>query len=574
MVTKEPPTLSGFKELETLSILDIDDLDIITELKSCVRNSASTLRKLKLSFSDALATQARKPNLEVEPEDSDQEDEFHILPVTVQTYNDGSGPAKTFRAQQERKAQEAVLGRIFEVEPFVVSEQNPIITKNDATAGKEQSNNTAGQAFIDAVSEACRRMWANWEGSSEFDSVSQQDVMNQIITAAKLYVESKEPQNQETPSSDATVPASVSPDLGTAESVPPKASDKQHGSSGKTLPTSGLFGNHENVENSETKPEDIDVEAPEEQWGVEGQDEPNVDAPSDETTSGELPVGSRKVSTLVGTSADDNISIQMENIRRLTVNFDQFAKDADQITKEMQQLSLTDENADVRMEEANARINHINTSIASMKDQMKVVASEIRDAGSQDKATSDHKEDLQRRVTEYARGTRGISLESLAIHLIPTKARVLSKAVNLRTLKKLTLLNVGPQASIWTIMVNENKQEPLPLRKVFTDNVCPSFLNLVSQLESVEEVLMLERGPRYKPESFAPKTSVKIEQIRRAILRRHMENIKVLMIKNEADTSWDVDDKTMRLICGRGRNLKELVMSTGIRTMVGFSCFT
>ena len=395
--------------------------------------------------------------------------------------------------------------------------------------------------------------------------------MDKIITAAKIYVESKEPQTQETPSSDATVPASVSPDLGTAESTPPKASGEQPSSSGKTFMANGagLFGYHENIENSETRPEDIDVEAPEEQWCIEGQDEPNVDAPLDETTSGELPVGSRKVSTLVNTSADDNRSTQSDNIRQLTANFYQLVKDADEITKEMQQLSVTDENAESRMQDANVRANHLSTNIASMKNEMKVVAAEIRDAGSQDQATPDNKEDLQRRVTEYARGTRGISLESLAIHLIPTKARVLSKAVNLRTLKKITLLNVGPQASIWSIMVNENKQEQLPLRKVFTDNVCPAFLHLVSQLESVDEVLMLERGPRYKPESFAPKTSVKIEQIRRAILRKHMENIKVLMIKNEADTSWDVDEKTMQLICRRGKSLKELAISTGIRAMVG-----
>ena len=297
----EPPTLSGFKGLETLSILDIDNLDIVAEIKSCVRNSASTLRSLELSFSDHLATQARKPNLETEPEDSDQEDEFQLLPVSLPPPNDGSGPAKIFRAQQERKVQETVLGQIFEVETSVLNDHQSAETNEEAKKDKAQTVEDAAQVFLDTIGEASRRMWANLEGSSKFDIVSQEDALARIMEAARLVVESKEAQTQETPSTNATIPPTVSPDLATAEPAPPRTSDEQHGPSGKTLAaSSGLFGSHGSVENAETSPEDIDVEAPEEQQlCIEGQDEPNVGSLSDETIPRESLASSRKVSALV-----------------------------------------------------------------------------------------------------------------------------------------------------------------------------------------------------------------------------------------------------------------------------------
>ena len=211
----------------------------------------------------------------------------------------------------------------------------------------------------------------------------------------------------------------------------------------------------------------------------------------------------------------------------------------------------------------------MDTGTTDVKDGDKVViTAETRDTDAENTAVPGQKEDLEHQVTEYARGTRGISLDALAIHLIPTKPRVLSKAINLRTLKRITLLNVGPQASIWSILAKENMQGPLPLQRIYTDNACQHLLNLVSQLKRVDEIYLLERGPRSHPESFAPKTTVKIEHIRKHILKKHMDTIELLMIKNEADCSWDIDDRTMQLICKRGKALEEMAISMGIRAMV------
>ncbi len=561
---REPPTLGGFKGLETLALLDIDNLDVITEIKSCVRNSSSTLRKLKLSFSDALALQARRPSLEAEPEDSDQEDDFQVVavPSTAQ-YNDGNGPAKIFRAQEERKAQEAVLGRIFEVAPFLVKEHRPI-PEETGKRDKGQTAKAAGQAFIDAVEKASRRMWANLEGTSEFDIMSQQQMMDQIATAARLYVESKEAQNQENTATEATATAPVATDLAV-----PGDQNESSGTPGKSS-TSGntLFGANSSAEDTETKPEDIDVAAPEEQLGIDEQDESITEPQSGDPVPAKSPAGPHRVSPLFGSGAI-NKDVQLRNLlHQLDTTLRQLEKDADEVTEVFRHSNSTDDTSEVRIDEARGRLSSIHHDMANVQHEINVVEAEIYDAEAQARTTSDDKEELRRRVTEYARGTRGIGLESLAIYLIPTKASVLGKAVDLRTLKKITLLNVGPQARIWALMINENMLQPLPLQRIFTDNVCPYLLQLISQLHRVDEILLLERTSRSKPESFAQKTRVNIDQIRKMVLRKHMETLKILMIKNEAESTWDVDEKTMQLICRRGRSLEELAIAMGIRTMV------
>ncbi|RYP65740.1 hypothetical protein DL769_006234 [Monosporascus sp. CRB-8-3] len=562
-----PPTLSGFKQLESLSVLDIDSLDIVTEIKTCVRNSSSTLKSLKLSFSDVLAMQARKPSLDVEVEDSDQEDDFQVVAVPpAPQYNDGSGPAKIFRAQEERKAQETVLGRIFEVEPFLVNE-NQSASEDTSKRESEQASPTPGEAFIDAVENASRRMWANLDGSSEFDIVSQQEALDQIIKAAKLYVESKEAGASDGTSVDKTAAAPASKDLATLQ---PTQADKsvevlkESHTAGNTL-----LGLRPKDEYAEANPEDIDVTAPEEETGGEGQDESNMESPPTDLIPVETPDNSSEANSPVDVGAKNRVA-QLRNVRRLDMKLELLEKYADEITKEIQLLDAAGEQYGYRMGQARLHLLRINALMRRVQNAMNAVEAETDDVEAQAKAALDDKEELRRRVTEYGRDTRGIALESLAIHLVPTKASVLGRAIDLRTLKRITLLNVGPQAPIWALLMKENKLQPLPLRVISTDNVCPFFLQLVSQLDRVDELFMLERGSRFKPESFASKTRVDLDQIRKMVLKKHMGTLKILMIKNEADGSWDVDEKTTQLICRCGRALEELAVVMGIRAMHTF----
>ncbi len=78
-------------------------------------------------------------------------------------------------------------------------------------------------------------------------------------------------------------------------------------------------------------------------------------------------------------------------------------------------------------------------------------------------ATSfDAAEAQARRISDYLKATRGLALQSLSIYLLPVRASVLSRAVDLHVLKRLTLLNVGPQGPIWALLQKENRESPLP----------------------------------------------------------------------------------------------------------------
>lgn len=175
-------------------------------------------------------------------------------------------------------------------------------------------------------------------------------------------------------------------------------------------------------------------------------------------------------------------------------------------------------------------------------------------------------------IRNYLRETRGFCLESLSMYLVPVKASVLSRAIDLRSLRQLTLLNVGTQAPIWSLLTKENRAQPLPLRSVFTDNVSDAFLTCMSQLEVLNELFMVERSAKTKPESFAPRTTNTMDQIRRVVLTKHMPTLKRLMIKDESTgTNWDASEKTMIYICTRGKQLEELAISLNIQAVVSLT---
>ncbi|KAI1503059.1 hypothetical protein F5X99DRAFT_376643 [Biscogniauxia marginata] len=525
---KEPPTISGFRNLETLSVLDIDNLDVITEIKMCVRNSAATLKKLKLSFSDALATQARKPCLDtVEPEESDPDDDFQVVPLPTTVNFEASGPAKAFRAQEERKAQEAVLGRVFDIEPCLTKTWN--MSNEAQKKTKQEPNDQAknGQGFVDAIGKMSQHLMAQVHGISDLSTLDQQEMLDTIMKAARKYVDSQDQlETTIASSSKEAVPSATSVDSWDDKIATPATDENQSSEDPPFKQQSRGI-----TDNEEMNPEDIDVTAPEEQLAIESQEEPNNGEAIVEASPTKTPVVS---------------------------------------TKEAREpIENSDDDAGVRLQEARTRLESISREIVDIRHGINVIEAEVEDVNTQatQSGDGDEKEELRRRVNDYARGTRGIGLHSLSIHLIPIKASVLGRAIDLHMLKRITLLNVGSQAPFWVLMNKENRLKPLQLRKIFTDNVSLQFLHLVSELSCVHEFFLLERVPKYKPESLAPRTKTTIEQIYKFALKKHMSTLKRLMIKNKADSSWDVDKKTTQLICRRGKVLEELAVTMGMNAV-------
>ena len=554
---KEPPTVGGFKRLESLGVLDIDSLDMVPEIKNCIGNSSSTLKKLKLSFSDALATQARKPCL-VDPNDSDEDDDFQVVPLSS-GFDDGSGPAKAFRAQEERKVQESVLGRIFGIEPFVPKK---LPATKEKKPDAKLSNRDASHRFINSMTNITKRLMMGVDGSRVLTS-QRQECLDLMIEAAKKYVAFKEELATDGAVGDGTGPS--------ASGLSGHTADFENDDA-ETVAEAALTSIPKvQTDQDETRPEDIDVAAPEEQL-VEQQEDVNTDVASKtettqmDTSSGEPVAWCQSDQTL---PLED---IPTEIMGTLQVGLNNHPGDArDLLLRQAEAAPDSDDKLDSgSVQEATEKLKAL--EISDKEHDMNILEAELEDAGdSHDAHTVDDKEDLRRQIGAYIRGTRGVALQSLSLHLIPTKASVLGRAIDLHVLRKLTLLNVGNQAPIWSLLAKENKLAPLPLVKIFTDHVSLPFLHFLSQLEQVDELFMIERSTKYKPESFAPRTKISLEQIRRFALKRHMHTIKRLMIRNDADDTWDADEKTTQLICRKGKALEELAVIMGIKSVVSIS---
>lgn len=612
----------------------MDNLEIVNELRICMKQSSSTLTELQLSLSDSLAMQARKPPPDSEPEDSDVDDEFQVVPASQNTSFDTTGPAKVFRAQEERKIQEAVLGRIFDVEPYLIKKPH-MRQKSNETAendGKKDAEAAPGgsakdprEEFVTSIKGVSTKLMCLMNGSRDL-SISQQDILDTIEKAARKYVTSGD-----LPATDSqTPPASNNEGIGSSdvgnedvrvggssEAVDSVKETVAQSSQPATVPDpKDLVKPTENLTLAEPytdppgeastsfhspkpknadhdiRPEDIDIaqmdgaedipdDVVEPQPSSGGNDTVAEDETPQHTATGD-PATSQKATasskaTTSSAAVDHAIATIMEQrtyadsvISRIHQHQNQ-AEILGQKIRELQESGASAAELLPQLKTVEAQLRSFSKNISIIQSKVEACQSEVEAVEGQilrggAKAGA---EATQSRMDDYVRDTRGFSLESLSIHLIPVKASVLSRAIDLRCLKQLTLLNVGNQAPIWTLLAKENKSHPLSLRSVYTDNVSNAFLTCMSQLDELHELFLLERGAKHKPESFAPRSSTTIDQIRRLVLKKHMMTLKRLMIKDESNgPSWDANEKTMILICSRGVRLEELAVSMNIHAVV------
>lgn len=611
MTAREPPTLSGFKHLKSLSVLDIDDLDIIPELKACIANSSSTLSELQLSFSDGLAMQARGPTPDSDPEESDVEEEFQVVPASQNTSYDASGPAKVFRAQEERAIQEGVLGKLLDVEPLLVKKPQMATTNDQRETSAEKDKDMAKEGgdsdihprdeFIVSIRQASHKLMSLLNGSRDF-TPSQEDILDTIAKAARKYVDSAEaPTPAEGPKhkdSEGTKGGSATEENGKKETATAQdksaseekpdssasngtiSSDAVQEGSGESSSATKRKGNA-----SELSPEDIDIEHTEtvEDAFEEDDDQPPPEAETKTTHENPVPDKSGVSDSTTSPKMTPSSSIDGSSSAKETAVQEPSGDTVDQafllstslklqdsaasLWENLQMLrsTVTDEDSP-QLLKAEQQLVELGRSVAELRNQVRwedITKNEHADK----KKTSD-----PQNMRDYVRGTRGFSLDSLSIHLVPVKASVLSRAINLSCLKQLTLLNVGNQTPIWTLLAKENKETPLALRSVFTDNVSTAFLSCMSKLPELHELFMLERSAKQKPESFAPRNSTTMDQIRRLVLKKHMHTLRRLMIKDESKgPSWEVNEKAIILMCTRGVELEELAVSMDIHAVVSLA---
>lgn len=514
-------TLSNFHDLRSLSILDMDSHEYLEEIKTCLENSSSTLTTLKLSFSDALATKARKPPPEIHSDDeSDIEDEFGQL-VPPPGVVDPNAPTKALKAQEEKKRQEVALEQIFGGEPSV--SKLSIITDSLLPKEKEEKKEVDVtskhvKTFVDFYSKFMAQVRPGQQETPEVKKA-----VELVEKATRLYFDAAQAAGDGTPKTPELGVDHLSPSTGPAIEDPTIQDEVVMSGGVASEDAPGLFDQPKvrhiasTTDPGVSKPEDIDIEAPE--IDVLALDaESTIDGA--QSTSSTTIAESGQVSSAPDTSEESSRFLPQQQGKNCVSAIDNFGE-------------LNSGNSD----------------------------------GVKPLADTDVAGDRRSRST-YIRKTRGLTLRELSIYQIPIKTSVLSKAIDLSVLQNISLLSVGPQNSLWSHLEKENKQSPLLLRRIHTDNVTMPFLNLVSQLEKLEELYMLERLPKRGFESSTPKTLVTTEHIRKAVLKKHVGKLKVLAIRNDATTEWDLNTKSVMLLCQKAEKLEELTAGFSNKAMV------
>ena len=176
--------------------------------------------------------------------------------------------------------------------------------------------------------------------------------------------------------------------------------------------------------------------------------------------------------------------------------------------------------------------------------------------------------DLDDRVQSYIRATHGLQLEQLSLEWIPLKGSIIARALDLRVLKRITFLEVGPQDLFWTLLLRlQLGSKDIAFKSIHTDNMSQPFVKFLATFEGLEELYIHERGGKQEPDPTEA-TPITIREIRKSGLKGHISTLKRLMIKNEKSDKWDVDQKTVDFLAKEGKRLKELAISLNMKTYV------
>ncbi|GLA31974.1 hypothetical protein AnigIFM63326_010889 [Aspergillus niger] len=480
------PTLSLLSGLKNLSVLDIEDLKLVLQLPQCISQCSSTLKSLKLSFSDELAKSARKKTASNSAPDATMtfgdvlilaapqwEDDLLLAPQATPV--DPALPSDPV-VRRERSIQESILAYIFKVEDG--DHRNKYLEEAllEGNARKSQmgdnvvSEETRDRKFLKSVRSMVRVLPKMMVLNSENPAII--NVLHRLDQAATQYLG----RNPKQPS-ESIVKASA------RNSAPTSAPKPSPLNSGKTE-----FSVSKKKEKCPT--DVIDMEYPD-IVEEEGDDQVFIDETHRSVTEGSVRAFARQPVRAARPSSSADKGKGKQPVR---------------------------------------------TPPVEMR-----TAEEAREC--------------------YVRNTHGIPLESLSIHLIPVTAGVLSKAVDLTSLHHLSLLNVGPQSTLWSFLKRLNQIYPLPLTSIHTDNVTPAFCSFINSMDKITELFLFERFSKAKVESLAAKTTVNAVTIRKEILNKHMGNLQRLVIRNDESDSWTADPATILQISQRGGKLIELGVS-------------
>lgn len=546
------PTFSRFRHLETLAALEMDTLDYVPEITECVAQCAVTLKTLKLSLSESLALKARKKQQQttnVSDSDTTMEGEgFYDIPgfgpPTVA--GPSTGASGDPDARREFMEQERVLSRIFGLSKESQPDCSPdpvhrLITEAIAFANRKSrasakmTETMADRVFVKEIRSAAQQTH-QMRASGNSNDRKAWKAIQALYKAATIYLERCDAEQGEPFEEDG------SPSTTTAypPNLDPEATDNFN----------ALVG--PNLAGPSTNPHHIGFGPP----ASSGED--NLDAPLLQGVHSERDAADEQqkahIREVVDMEHPDDDGEEGED--------QQFVDSAD-----ASQANVHDSAPVAEAANNDVDTSHQGTDHGGMDDKGK---EPVRSS-----STGEHKDKCsktdcsnERKILDYIRSHHGLPLENLSICLIPLKHSVICRAVNVWALKHISLLNVGPQRNFWATLGKLNVTTPLQISSIHTDNVTATFLDLVHDLKHVKELFMFERSSRTTVKSLAPKTTVSIRDIRLKVLKRHVGRLERLIIRNDEDLSWSLDNDAIECIVRNGNNLQELVVALGSSSFV------
>jgi hypothetical protein len=608
-----PRNFSRFSELRTLAVLDIDSHEYIPEIAACVSASAVSLKSLKLSFSESLALKARrKTATEIsdiesigDDVDSDIFDFQGMAPPPplppIPNQGDMYGPAASSSAnnqaeiRKERTAQEKALARIFGLDKEDTRQKLRDVSFERAIANAYRDANTASKAsfdrdkdslFVRKLKDIAKEIRSDGSSAKGYSAKSLR-ALEKMERAASKYLDREEETGASSSSFDGKKPGKVGvPTPGQSSQSHSMLSSGDADNATKDPSDGPYFEYLEKVLDNSPHPPTFPFS-----WGESKQDSLTPESKSqDQNNHGDVSPSSEPVvhstqseaphieevlvppgmhdgvaeSDLAGpfkpggifgppkNAFEDNISdivdVEHPDDDGDSGDDQESVEDGGEWNDGGSQGSASGvyTTADIPMGQTEAP----NASTSRGKEPARNGITNVEDKG----AGNPSMESIQ----QYLRAHHGLSLNTLSIYLVPVKALVLLKAIDIANLRHLTLLNVGVQSHFWAALAKATY--PLSLTSICTDNVTHSFLHFLDAHSGLKELFLFERSRRPRLTPLAPRTTVGIEQIRKQILKSHVGNLRRLVIRNDDNGGWAFDQKSILTLVKLGGKLDELMI--------------
>lgn len=563
-----PKNISRFSSLKTLAVLDIDDYEYISEIAECVANSGPLLQTLKLSFSKNLAqrtrTKAANENdsgVSADDDADDDADDFNpILPhpppqLIVVPESPGSPtqfPSSVAEVRKDRNRQEealsAILGlsktkndpsidRMFEM--AIVAAHKDVQRAHQKTAARNV-------AFTKVVGKVADDLLA----SSRKVTAREKHALEKISKAAEICIKKEELQQSAAAgnSNDSQAPTIT------------KTASEEKGTDGEVADVAGPSSTKEGREFFDNKLFDYLGKLCENsshppvfpfEWQDEKPANPGMTSLSQHTEVNNQKSSAPPPSNLNGESHLGEPSTAVDS----GVNQD---KDALSDIVDMEHPDTVDESDEDQesADEAEGWASKEPSQVDSGKGKMPEQSIE----------PSTKKEE---KGFGFLRAGQGICLETLSLYLVPVRASVLFKGIDVPRLKHLSLLNVGSQSAFWSML--SKLPDSVQLTSIHTDHVSDAFLHALSGLEWVTELFLFEQNQKTsKVAPLTPPSTVGIEDLRQKVLKSHLSSLRRLVIRNEHNHGWKFNIKSISTLANRGANLKELMIEVNSEGLVSF----